>query len=71
MQKTGAFNVLKDTSVNTDFISFTPATFNATVAGLSQLHQVAANEFGIPTARIFTMVSSGVKMQAEKDNRVN
>ncbi len=70
-KKTGAFNVLKDTAVNTDFISFTPTSFGATVKGLSQLYQVAVNEFAIPPSRIFTMVSSGVKMQAEKDNRVS
>ena len=30
-QKSGAFNILKDTSINSDFITFNPATFNATV----------------------------------------
>ncbi len=66
---TGSFIAIKDTSVNTDFISFTPATFTATLNGLSGLYSYARSEFKIPPARIFTVVSSGIKGQAEKENK--
>jgi len=69
-QSTGAFNVLKDTSVNTDFISFTDATFQATLNGLIGLYGTAEDVYKIPAKRIFTVISSGVKMQAEKDAKL-
>ncbi len=65
----GAFNILKDSSVNTDFISFTPATFQATLKGLTSLYSSLTKEYQIPTENVFTVVSSGVKVQAEKDNK--
>jgi len=68
-QSSGAFNILKDTSVNTDFISFTEPTFSATLKGLMSLYNTALKDYKIPSKRIFTVVSSGVKMQAEKDNK--
>ncbi|MBL7744588.1 MAG: hypothetical protein JNN00_14050 [Chitinophagaceae bacterium] len=66
---TGSFNILKDTTVNTDFISFTPSTFQATVEGLSGLFTTALTRYNIPSGKIFTVVSSGVKMQAEKEDK--
>jgi hypothetical protein len=66
---TGAFSILKDTSVNTDFISFTPITFQATLEGFSNLFAVALTKYNIPSSKIFTVVSSGVKMQAEKEEK--
>ncbi len=69
-QSTGAFNILKDTSVNTDFISFTDATFQATLNGLIGLYGTAEDVYKIPAKRIFTVISSGVKMQAEKDTKL-
>ena len=66
---TGAFTSLKDTAVNTDFISFTPETFSATLAGLQGLYKTALN-YGIPPDKIYTVVSSGVKSQAEKENKM-
>jgi len=68
-QKTGAFNILKDTSVNSDFITFSPASFQATLTALQNLYTVAKKEFNISTENIFTVVSSGVKIQAEKDSK--
>ena len=68
-KKNGAFNVVKDTSINTDFISFTEPTFQATVDGMYTLYSSALNTYDIPADRIFTVVSSGVKVQAEKDNK--
>src|SRR5580765_8843668 len=37
-QSRGAFNILKDSSINTDFISFTPSTFQATLGGMCSLY---------------------------------
>lgn len=68
-QNNGTFNMLKDTSVNTDFISFTPATFNATLAAFSQLFLAAQSKYRIPSENIFTVISSGVTGQANKDGR--
>src|SRR6266496_321559 len=62
----GAFNILKDTSVNTDFISFSQPTFQATLNGLYGLYTTATKEYKIPSDKVFTVVSSGVKVQAEK-----
>lgn len=70
-KNTGAFNILKDTSINTDFISFTPPSFDATLNGLTQLYSIALERYGITPAKVFTVVSSGVKGQAEKENRID
>ncbi|WP_407520585.1 hypothetical protein PDL71_10120 [Lacibacter sp. MH-610] len=68
-QTTGNFNILKDSTFNTDFISFTQATFDATLASLTSFYNLASSEYKIPVRRIFTVISSGVKMQAEKENK--
>ena len=68
-QSNGSFNILKDTSVNTDFISFTDPTFSATLEALFGLYTTAQKDYNIPNKRIFTAISSGVKMQAEKDQK--
>ena len=68
-QSNGSFNILKDTSVNTDFISFNDPTFAATLNALYGLYTTAQGDYKIPTKRIFTAISSGVKMQAEKDEK--
>jgi hypothetical protein len=68
-QTNGAFNILKDTSVNTDFITFDQKTFDATVAALSGLFNSALLDYKISSKRIFTVISSGVKGQAEKDKK--
>lgn len=68
-QTTGNFNVLKDSTFNTDFISFTQATFDATLASLTSFYNIANSEYKIPVRRIFTVISSGVKMQAEKESK--
>jgi hypothetical protein len=68
-QKTGAFNILKDTSINSDFITFSPATFQATLNALTNLYSIAKKDYNISTESIFTVVSSGVKSQADKDNK--
>ena len=66
---TGSFVAVKDTSVNTDFISFTPQTFNATLYGIKNLYTYARQAYNIAPDKIFTVVSSGIKGQAEKENK--
>jgi hypothetical protein len=70
-QKNPDFNILKDTSVNTDFISFTQPTFQSTLTGLTGLYFTAINDYRILPEKIFTVVSSGVKVQAEKSEKSN
>ncbi len=69
-KKNGAFNAIKDTSVNTDFISFTNTTFEASLNAFCNLYKAAVNNYNIPSERVFTVISSGVKVQAEKDDKV-
>lgn len=68
-QSSGAFFMLKDTSVNSDFISFSRPAFTATLNGLYELYTMASQSYGIPAHRIFTVISSGVKSQAEKEEK--
>ena len=68
-QKSGAFNILKDTSINSDFISFNQQTFHSTVNGFTALYNAAVKDYNIPSDKIYTVISSGVKGQAEKDNK--
>lgn len=64
--KNGEFNIALDSSVNTDFISFTPETFHKTLDGFTGLYQTAINNYGILPGKIFTVISSGVKVTAER-----
>ena len=70
-QSRGAFNILKDTSVNTDFISFSQPSFQATLNGLYNLYTTSVKEYKIPAKLVFTVVSSGVKVQAEKEDKTS
>ncbi|MBC7934582.1 MAG: hypothetical protein H7Y86_04370 [Rhizobacter sp.] len=64
----GNFNSLKDSAVNTDFISFNEPTFAATLNALTGLYQQALTVYKIPPNNIFTVMSSGVKVLSEKEN---
>lgn len=65
------FKIVKDTSVNTDFISFTQPTYQATLAALNNLYAIAVHQNKIPVANVFTAISSGVNIQAEKEDKKN
>jgi len=65
-QEQAAFNVLKDSTVNTDFISFTPANFTATLNGFEGLYNTALKKYNIESSSLFTVISSGVKVESEK-----
>jgi hypothetical protein len=68
-QSRGAFNILKDSSVNTDFISFNSPTFEATLEGMSGLYSTLVTRYKIDPKFVYTVVSSGVKQQAEKEQK--
>ncbi|MBX9782432.1 MAG: hypothetical protein K2X48_03970 [Chitinophagaceae bacterium] len=68
-QRNGDFSILKDTTVNTDFISFTPSSFDATLNAFTGLFKTAVETYNISSKRVFTVISSGVKMQAEKEKK--
>jgi len=70
-QSRGAFNILKDSSVNTDFISFSQPTFHATLEGVCGLYSTLVKQYKIQPRFVFTLVSSGVKIQAEKENKTS
>jgi Mor family transcriptional regulator len=68
-QSRGAFNILKDSSVNTDFISFNSPSFEATLDGMSGLYTTLTKHYRIDPRFVYTVVSSGVKQQAEKEQK--
>ena len=70
-QSRGAFNVLKDSSVNTDFISFNSPSFEATLDGMSGLYSTLTKNYRIDPKFVYTVVSSGVKQQAEKEQKTD
>jgi hypothetical protein len=70
-QSRGAFNILKDSSVNTDFISFNSPTFQATLGGMCGLYSTLIKQYKIEPASVYTVVSSGVKQQAEKEQKMD
>ena len=67
--KAGNFKIIKDTSVNTDFISFNNETFHATLIGLCGLYNTALINYQLPADHIFTVFSSGVKVVAEREKK--
>ena len=67
-EEAGNFNALKDTSVNTDFISFNESSYSATLQAITALYRQAQGEYKIPSDNIFTVMSSGVKVLSQKDN---
>jgi len=70
-QPGGSFNILKDTSINTDFISFTQPTFDATLNAYYNLYTKATKDYQIKPQQVYTVISSGVKMQADKENKTD
>jgi hypothetical protein len=65
----GTFNIIKDTSINSDFINFTDLSYNATLAAVKGMYNTAIADYAIPSGRIYTVFSSGVKIQAGKDKK--
>jgi len=63
------YSIVMDTSVNTDFISFTPATFESSLNAFSGLYITALDFYHIPSDRIYTVISSGVKVSAQKSQK--
>ncbi|MES2430141.1 MAG: hypothetical protein V4556_04335 [Bacteroidota bacterium] len=67
----GEYNLVKDTSANTDFISFSQSSFSATLKELTNFFTIANKKYDIPSNKIFTVISSGVKVQSEKENKTS
>jgi hypothetical protein len=67
--KTGAFHILQESSINTDFISFNRPSFTATVNAVAKLYTTALNDYKIAPDRIYTVVSSGIKGQVDKEGK--
>jgi hypothetical protein len=68
-QKNGNFHVLQESSINTDFITFSQPTFTASLNGLCKLYTTATDQYNIPAQNIFTVISSGIKGQAEREGK--
>ena len=68
-QTRGAFHVLKDSTINTDFITFSDPTFQATLEGMIGFYSLVTKNYKIPSKQVFTVISSGVRIQAEKENK--
>ncbi len=68
--KNGNYKIIKDTSVNTDFITFNNESFKSTYKGLTGLFNAALSNYHITSDRIFTVFSSGVKVVSERENKV-
>ncbi len=64
------FRILRDTTINTDFISFTQPTYQATLVALNDLFEVAVKKNKIPAGNVFTAISSGVNIQAVKADKL-
>jgi hypothetical protein len=68
-KKGPVYQILKDTAINSDFISFSATTFYSTLNAITLLFNKAIKQYDISSDRIFTSVSSGVKGQADKENK--
>jgi hypothetical protein len=67
----GSFRLLKDSAVNSDFISFTAASYEATLTALTGLYTYLKQQWNLQPEAIATVISSGVKAQADKLNKNN
>jgi hypothetical protein len=68
-KKGSVYQIVKDTAINSDFISFSAPTFYSTLDAMGILFNKALKQYDISSDRIFTAVSSGVKGQADKENK--
>jgi len=66
LNNTNDFKLLKDSSINSDFISFTSASYDATLNALTGLYNYTRQQWNISAEDIATLISSGVKAQADK-----
>lgn len=68
-QQANDFRTIIDTSINTDFISFTDQTYSNTLDALTALYKTAINKYEIEPSSVFTAISSGVSIISEKQNK--
>ena len=60
------FRLLKDSAINADFISFSSTSYDATLDALTGLYNYSRQRWNILPEDIVTLISSGVKAQADK-----
>lgn len=60
-----------DTTINTDFISFTGFSYLKTLEGLAALYLKSNQDYKVYRENIFIAISSGVKQAAIKENKVS
>jgi len=68
-KKGQVYQIVKDTAINSDFITFSPPTFFSTLEAMDLLFNKALKQYDISSDRIFTAVSSGVKGQADREHK--
>jgi hypothetical protein len=71
LSEPGNFKLLKDSAVNSDFISFTAVSYEATLNALTGLYTYLKQQWNLRPEDIATVISSGVKAQADKLNKNN
>jgi len=61
--------IIFDTTINSDFIKFSPSTNGATLLAVLTLFKLANQNYDINSNHIFLAISSGVKQTAERENK--
>jgi hypothetical protein len=69
-KETGAFHILKDSSLNTDFINFNAASFRETLKAVVAFYKISKEKFLLTPSSIFTVFSSGVQEAAQKEGKI-
>ncbi len=65
-----AYEIVKDSSINTDVINFTEDAITRTIDAVSQFYTVA-RQMRIDDNNIFMAISNGVKSRAEAENKLS
>ncbi len=63
------YKVVTDSTINTDFINFNRAAFDKTLDALNSFYNLATKTYNVPANQLYTVISSGVQMQADKDQQ--
>lgn len=68
-QKLNYFSIF-DTTINSDVINFSEASFNKTIECLTSLYFKSVNDFNVSKENTFVAISSGVKGAAYKEKKL-
>jgi hypothetical protein len=61
--------VVLDTTINSDFIKFSPSTSDATLKAVFALYRIANQNYTVNSKNIFVAISSGVKQTADREKK--